>query len=286
VDLAVTAGPMETAGNAGLRRYALATAAATLLLILAGGFVTTTKTGDTIPHWPKSWGRMEAGFQVELAHRILGAVVGLLAIGLVAWTFRVERRPWARKLAVTALAMVVAQGLLGGLRIYVTVPAVAIVHACFAQAVFCVVAALALAVSPAWEAVRSAEARGAFGVGAAAAAAAYLQLVAGAVTRHTGAGLTVHLVGAGVVLVLVSVFASRLMLTPLSGGAWALLALLGLQIALGIGAWAIVGSGFVRSHRSPPAQILAVTSHVAVGALLLATTLVTALRCRRAVADA
>ena len=66
----------------------------TLALILAGSFVTTTKTGDTIPTWPATWGRTEApGWFVEASHRYVAAAVGLLVLSLVLWLQRAESRP-------------------------------------------------------------------------------------------------------------------------------------------------------------------------------------------------
>lgn len=250
-----------------MRQFAVLTAAATLLLILAGGFVTTTGTGDTIPDWPKSWGRMEAGWPVEWTHRAMAAIVGILVAGL-ALTCR-------RPLAWVALGAVVVQALIGGFRIYVPQAAVAVVHAIFAQVVFCALALLAFGAEPV------PDAPAARGAGMAATGLVFLQLVAGAFTRHTGAGLAVHLLGAFAVVIALSLFASRLMLTPLRGGAKLLLGLLGAQMLLGFFAWSITAGGFVRSHESPLVQIVTVTSHVAVGALILATTLVLTLRCRR-----
>ena len=264
---------MQDARDAGTRRLAVAAAAMTLLLILAGGFVTTTRTGDTIPAWPKSWGRMEAGWPVEWTHRALAAIVALLVAALA---FR-ARRP----LAWTALAAVLVQAHLGGLRIYLPKAAVAIVHAVFGQIVFCAMVAVAFALSRRGAAPRDGVPDAA-GWGAAATAICFLQLVAGAVTRHTGAGLHVHLAGAVLVLAAVSIFASRLMLSPLGRGARLLLALLGIQIALGVATWILTARGFVRSHQAPLFEILTISAHVALGALLLAVTLVLTLAARPA----
>jgi cytochrome c oxidase assembly protein subunit 15 len=111
------------------------------------------------------------------------------------------------------------------------------------------------------------------------------QLVAGAITRHTGAGTVVHLVGAGVVLLSVGLFASRLVGTSLKRGGHLLMALLAGQLVLGLAAWFLRSSGFVRSHESPLGQIAIVTSHVALGALILGLTLVLTVRCFRAAAE-
>lgn len=275
----------EMKGSKGVRSYAALTAAMTLALILAGGFVTTTRTGDTIPTWPKSWGQFEGGWWVEWSHRAVAGMVALLVTGLAVWLHLREPRAFVRRIGWVALGAVLVQALIGGLRIYVPRAAVAIVHACFGQLVFCCMVAVALFVSDAWSLTPVEEsAGGARRLGLMATFAAFLQLVAGAVTRHTGAGLPVHLIGAGGVLLFVTLFASRLMLSPLRRGAKVLVAILGVQIVLGIATWMITAGGFVRSHESPLVSILTVSSHVAVGASLLAACLGLTLMCNRGTA--
>jgi cytochrome c oxidase assembly protein subunit 15 len=272
----------ETQGNNGIRRFAVLTAAMTLVLILAGGFVTTTRTGDTIPTWPKSWGQFQGGWWVEWSHRAVAGTVGFLVAGLAIWLHQRESRPWVRRIGWTALAAVIVQALIGGLRIYVPKAAVAIVHACFGQLVFCCMVAIALIVSRSWvETPTNESSFAARKLGVVTTAFAFLQLVAGAVTRHTGAGLIVHLVGAGLVLLHVTLLSTRLLMTPLRGWAKTLVALLFVQLGLGIGTWAITAGGFVRSHESPLFQILTISAHVAVGASLLAASLAVTLMCRR-----
>jgi cytochrome c oxidase assembly protein subunit 15 len=270
----------------GIRRLAAGTAALTLVLILAGGFVTTTRTGDTIPTWPKSWGRFEGGWWVEWTHRAVAGAVALLVTALAVQIQLRERRGWVRVLGWVAFGAVVAQALLGGLRIYTASrAAVAIVHASFGQLVFCVMVALALVMSQAWVRIPAeGSAHRARWLGALTTLFAFLQLVAGAVTRHTGGGFPVHLLGAGIVLVVATVFASRLVLSPLRKGAWGLLALLGLQIGLGLATWAITARGFVRSHESPLLEIVTISAHVGVGAALLGTSAGLTLMCRRGAA--
>jgi len=264
---------MSDRPNVLIRGLAVLTAAMVVVLILVGGLVTTTKTGDTIPTWPLWRGQLAGGAWVEWSHRAVAGVVGLLVLGLAVALHWFEPRPGVRKLAWLALAGVVVQALLGAVRIYLPVAAVAIVHAVFAQAVFC------LLVMVAWRpAAGVADARG---LGLAATAAAFLQLVAGAVTRHTGSGLEVHVVGAVGVFLLVSLFASRLMLTPLRRGGLVLLGLLGAQIALGVATWVITRNSFDRSVDAPVASLVTISAHVAMGAGLLATCLVLTLGCRR-----
>ncbi|MBI2931720.1 MAG: COX15/CtaA family protein [Planctomycetes bacterium] len=269
--------------NPWLRRFALLTAASTLVLILAGGFVTTTATGDSISEWPFLWGRLQPGFPVEWTHRVVAMIVGLLVAGLALWTHLAEPRKWVRAWAWVALAGVCVQALIGGLRIYVPQAAVAIVHACFAQAVFCAVAAVAAFAStfrpdPALASTRH--------LGVAAVAAAFLQLVAGAVTRHTGWGIVVHLIGAAVVLFVVWRFASQVAATSSQKGAFLLMGLLGLQLVFGLVAWGIRSSGFVRSHEAPLAPMTVITVHVAIGAFVLASSFVLTLKSFRAAREA
>lgn len=274
---------MIESSNNGVRRFAALTAAMTLVLILAGGFVTTTRTGDTIPTWPKSWGHFEGGWWVEWTHRAVAGTLALMVAGLAVWLQFREPRPWVHRIGWIAFAAVVLQALIGGLRIYTVAPVpVAIVHACFGQLVFCAMVAVALFVSRTWTATPLDESAVSAGrIGTVATFFAFLQLVAGAVTRHTGAGLVVHLAGAGGVLLFVALFASRLMLSPLKRGAQLLVAILGLQLLLGLATWAITSGGFQRSHESPLVSIVTISAHVAVGAALLATSLGATLMCHR-----
>ena len=271
-------------GRLELRVLAALTAGMTLVLILAGGLVTTTGTGDTIPDWPKSWGsKMSVGWPVEWTHRAAAGLVAILVTVLAVRLQLREPRPWIRRIGWIALGAVLLQALIGGLRIHTVAPVpVAIVHACFGQLVFCAMVAVALFVSRTWtETPLDETASSARRLGSVTTIFAFLQLVAGAVTRHTHAVLVFHLVGAGLVLLFVSLFASRLMMTPLRKGANVLLAILGFQMVLGVATWAIKAGGFMRSHESSLASIVTISAHVAVGAALLATSLGLTLMCRR-----
>ncbi len=285
---------MSEARNKGLAAFAVATAAAVVLLIIVGGFVTTTKTGDTIPSWPLSWGRLippsfAGGIVVEWSHRAVAGIILLMTFALALWVQKADARSGVRKLAWAAFGGVVAQALLGGLRIFApematwTSAAVAIIHACFAQAVFSTIVAVAVLLSQGWtEAKADGPAYEAHRIGRMTVIFAFLQLVAGAVTRHTGAGIAVHLIGALMVLLHASIFASKLMLTSLHKAALGLMGLLCFQVALGIGSWAIVGGGFVRSHESSWVHIATISAHVAGGALVLAVSVALTMRCLRA----
>lgn len=182
-------------------RFAVLVACATLLLLAAGGLVTSTGSGLAVPDWPLSFGRvfprMTGGVLYEHGHRLVAAAVGALTLILAAWFFLKERRGSVRFTAVLAAGAVVAQGLLGGLTVLLRLPpSVSVAHACLAQGFFCLTVALALLTSRGFI-ERDAGPLGDDGspplwaLGSASALLVYGQLVLGAIMRHTGAGLAI-----------------------------------------------------------------------------------------------
>ncbi|MDO8665570.1 MAG: COX15/CtaA family protein, partial [Gemmatimonadales bacterium] len=123
--------------NRSLHRYALAVAGATFVLVVAGGLVTSTGSGLSVPDWPLSFGtlfpRMEGGVRFEHTHRLIAAGVGLLTIALAVWIARREPRRWVRGLAFVAVGAVVIQGVLGGLTVLFKLPTpISVAHASLA----------------------------------------------------------------------------------------------------------------------------------------------------------
>src|SRR5207245_1967286 len=109
-------------------RIACLTAAATLALILAGGLVTDTGSALAVPDWPTTfgynlflypWSKMVGGVLYEHSHRLLGAVVGALTVGLALVLWRGERRWWVRALGLAAVLR-----LAGAAAVFVFVPIV------------------------------------------------------------------------------------------------------------------------------------------------------------------
>ena len=95
-----------------LHRYARLLVAATLLLVAAGGMVTSTSSGLSVPDWPTTYGysmfsfplsNMVGGIFYEHGHRLIASTVGFLTIGLVVFLWRVEPRRWMRRLGLVAL---------------------------------------------------------------------------------------------------------------------------------------------------------------------------------------
>jgi cytochrome c oxidase assembly protein subunit 15 len=185
-----------------LHRYATLVAASTVLLIAAGGMVTSTGSGLAVPDWPNTYGSFMFSFPMdkwvggifyEHGHRLIASTVGFLTVILALWTWRVERRAWVRWLGFAALGAVILQGLLGGLTVLLLLPApVSIGHAGLAQLFFCLTLGLALFTSPGWlamaEPVDDPTLRR---IAGATTALIYLQILLGATMRHTGAGMAI-----------------------------------------------------------------------------------------------
>ena len=186
---------------AGLHRFAVATAAATFVLIFVGALVTSTGSALAVPDWPLSFGkffpRMEGGVLYEHGHRMVAGTVTILTLILMLWTWRSESRRWVRYAAAAAFGLIVVQAVLGGLTVLLLLPLpIAVAHAATAQAFFCLMVALAIFTSSRWE--REPEQIGGDrrrpslpALAAVTTLAIYVQILIGAVMRHMGAGLVI-----------------------------------------------------------------------------------------------
>lgn len=227
-------------------RLALATLAATCVLILLGGLVTNTGAALAVPDWPSTfgynmilfpWSRMVGGIFYEHSHRLAGALVGLLTLALAAALWREGGR--LRRLGLLAVVAVVAQGLLGGLRVVLLQDTLAIYHGLLAQAFFALLATIALLTAPRARAAFPAVEPALKALAVAAAALVYVQIVFGALLTHRGR-IDLHLAGALLVFALVPIVTARLrrsgdtVAAPL---ARLLLVLLGVQLLLGVGSF-------------------------------------------------
>lgn len=250
---------------------------------------------------------------IEHGHRLLGTVVGMLTIGFLVTAFCCQSRKSVRWLSIVALFFVLFQGALGGLRVIEDEVQLAKIHGCVGPAFFAFAVALAAITSKRWQtppaADRVAAGRVAAGIVERLAAIttflAYAQLVLGAQLRHLPSGtqpgefrltLMFHL---GIAIALVVHIASlgvraarpatdRWLSRPIFG----LCVLITLQVVLGCGTWitkygwpAWMGgygfaAGYVTTAESTH-QAAIVTSHVAIGSLILATSLLVALRAAR-----
>ena len=278
-------------------RFALLTALATLFLLLVGGLVTSNDAGLSVPDWPLSFGQvmpeMVGGVFYEHGHRLVATTVGFLTIILALILGRRDSRSGVRRLGWMALLAVVLQGVLGGLTVlYRLPPFVSVIHACLAQAFFCIVVTLAVVTSLWWrqrvEAARLPWSNSHFRLAAMTTLGVFLQLIFGATVRHVGTvdgakaaefvtwALILHLAGAALVSMMILLTAMNLLKDKagpqLSRTAYTLVGGLVLQLALGVAAYAVrmsIASG--QPHH--PVMALLPTAHLALGALILASCL-------------
>jgi len=179
------------------------------VLVILGAFTTTIGAGMVFADWPLSNGSLNpAGWMDDLAmfaehsHRLSAIVMGSLTILLAVWLWRTEARAWLRRLALYAVALVIAQGVVGGLRVLLDrlhVDVVdtsvgrlfAMLHACLAQLFVCTLIAIAVALSRGWIKGGSTVAEGVRRAGTWCCALLFLQLAIAAVMRHSFAGLAI-----------------------------------------------------------------------------------------------
>ncbi|HLI82060.1 MAG TPA: COX15/CtaA family protein [Candidatus Binataceae bacterium] len=287
-----------------LHRFALLLASATFILIFVGGLVKSTGSELSVPDWPLAFGKLipslKGGVLFEYSHRVVAGVVSILTFGLMLWAILREPRRWVRVLAIAAFALVIAQAILGGITVLFLIPLpIAMAHTATANAFFCVVVALAIFTSP-W--FIDTEPRKESPVllplaqlSAITTGIIYLQILIGALMRHLGAGLAIpdfptsfgqavpplwneyiainfiHRCGAVVVTCFVTWTVVRVLRNhrdepSLRRPALGLIVLLTAQICLGaITVW---------SRRA----VLPTTSHVAIGAAVLVTSLTITIR--------
>ena len=281
-----------------LHRFALLTTLATFPLLFVGGLVTSTGSALAVPDWPTTFGYnmflypfsgMVGGILYEHSHRLLGAWVGFLTVLLTLWLWLREPRLWLRWLGSLALATVMLQGVLGGLRVVLLAQTLAIVHACLAQAFFALLVSITCFTSP----VRPdqlveppiAPPSRLRRLSVVTTAAIYLQVMFGAILRHTGARLDAHLVLAALVAFLVIVLnlyvwrnhgEEDMVVHPIMLLSGLLLA----QLSLGLGAYFVEYTPMAAMATSW-FRVSLTTTHLAVGSLLLATSLVLTLRTYR-----
>lgn len=288
-------------GPVWLHRLALLTAGATFLLIVVGGIVTSTGAGLAVPDWPTTfgynmflypWSKMVGGILYEHSHRLIGAAVGLLTLVLALWLWITEPRGWLRWLGVVAVAAVIVQGVLGGLRVVFLDRTLAIVHAGLAQAFFALTVVLAFFMSPEGreepQKTLTTNASRLHSLALLTLGCIYVQLIFGVMVRHTGIGIGAHLFFAVVLTILISALAGSILGShahwpKLVRPVILLTGLLILQLLLGLASYLGKFTTLIVAL-SPFTLVALTTAHVATGALMLATCLVLALRIYRLVA--
>ena len=299
-------------------RLAIALSCATFPLISVGGLVTSYDAGMAVPDWPNTYGYNLLLYPwqtwlfgpwdlfLEHGHRLLGILTGMLAIGLVGAVYYYDQRRSARWLAAVALALVIAQGCLGGARVLLDDRQLAMLHGCFGPAFFAYCAAVAAYLSPrASDAARvrtSARARPLRRFTCLITALAYVQLVLGAQMRHIpvtagpwlfNISLLLHLANAlllstAVVVSVISLGRDRGEVALRRPAQW-LAGLLGVQLCLGAWTWIVkygwphwIASYSFNADFTIQAKSMLQTGistlHMAMGSLILAAALLSHLR--------
>jgi len=180
-------------------------AVSVFLLLVAGALVTSTGSGLAVPDWPLSYGKlmppMVGGILYEHGHRLIAATVAtMVGFQILLLGFgRTDRTTF--RLGLAAFGAILAQAVLGGMTVlFLLPPAVSSSHAGLAQIVFALTAAIALRTSLYWERFTREAPRAPIDPAAVAralrlaywaAGATYVQILLGAIVRHTGAGLAI-----------------------------------------------------------------------------------------------
>jgi heme A synthase len=171
-------------------RFAVATAIATFALLVIGGLVHPTGSSLACPDWPLCNGQvfptMRGGILYEHGHRLAALTVSLLTVSLAVLIHRQRKERSLRLLSLGAVLLVGVQAALGALTVVYRLPLlVSASHLATSMAFFSLVITLAHRLRPEGP---PAPARPRALVGL-AAAAVYLQIVLGALVRHTGSAL-------------------------------------------------------------------------------------------------
>ena len=286
------------------------TACATFVVIAAGALVTSNDAGLSVPDWPTSFGYLVkaphfvGGVRYEWSHRMVAGTLVSLTLAIAIWTLLVERRRWLRWLAVGAFCTVIAQAILGGLTVlFFQPPWISTAHAAVAQTFFCIAVAIALFTGRRWVTDRPQEDRpqgdrpekeqprvevdsrrpSLFALTLLSTFVLYVQLILGGMFRHHGMSWWPHVLNAVTVAFVLAWTAVRALsvyshIEAVRRPAIVMLSLLIAQLCLGFTAF-LTRVAWGRDAAQPELlMVVSTVAHVAVGALLLATTVVLAIQ--------
>lgn len=299
-------GPKNAADNSDwLSRFAWVTVAALAPLLFIGGLVTSTNSGMAVPDWPNSFGSNMFLYPLgpwiapdvffEHSHRLFGTLVGASVLVLMLLTLFWGPSGFARKLAIVCSVLVCTQGLFGGVRVMMGSAVdsedaksgrwIAFAHGVLAQLTMLAVVMLAVRLTAAFrtfdlksftlDAAMSKRVR-IFATGL--MHATILQLIFGAMFRHTRSSHPLWAHVAFSIVVVVFAVAAGFILTSAQAKATSVGRVLGriglgllvvvvVQFTLG---WVTFGLGGLEARAGNIPQALLRTTHQANGALLLA----------------
>jgi heme A synthase len=248
-----------------LHPFAVMVAAATLLTVMLGAWVTSARTAPSIFIF------------IDQIHSGTGRAAAVLLVVLAVWLMAAHRRG----LGLTLLAAALAETAFGEFLAPIT-------HSVLAQVLFALTVTAAVCTSNGWElgpeivtdqgwpSLRS--------MAAVTPAFVLAQVTLGVAFRHKAIGFTWHIVGAMVVALLVLILGMCTMQPypkhrALRPAAIVLLSVALAQVLLGIAA--ITAEMLAPDNTAPPSVIISTIGHVAVGAATLAASLILAVQIRR-----
>lgn len=288
-----------------LHRLAVATMILALLPIIVGALVTTMDAGMAFRDWPSSdghnlffypWLKSAGDKFIEHGHRLAGALIGFVSIGLAWAAWKWEPRYRVRLAAYCILTAVCIQGILGGARVRMDARIMAMIHGSFAAVVFALMASVAVMTSRSWierytlrdlqQNPENVSPTLSLLTGV-ACVAIFLQYLMGGLVRHLGMALHEHLAGAVLVFVMVvatTVAAHLSKISAIRRAGWLMFGFLVFQVLLGMGAWVMkfgfAPTGYVAVVNSTPHIVLR-TAHTVSGMMLLASAVVLKLKTAR-----
>ena len=163
--------------------------------------MTSKGVGLAVPDWPTTFGynmflfpvsKWIGGVLFEHTHRLIASTVGFLTIILAIWLWRTEDRQTVKTLGLIAVAGVILQGILGGLRVTMLKDQIGIFHACLAQAFLGLIVLIAIVTTNFWRtsAVSNIDRR-IKTIAIITTIAIYVQLALGATMRHQHKDLSI-----------------------------------------------------------------------------------------------
>lgn len=273
-----------------VHRFAVLTCLVALLPIGVGALVTTLKAGMAFADWPTSDGQNMLMYPwlsdlrhtdkfVEHGHRLAGVLIGIVSIALVWVCFLYEQKTWVRRYSIAILIAVIAQGLLGGMRVRMNEQVLAMTHS-ITGALFFTMCFLFASLTRARACAKTVDRKlspVAVALSALFPIAVLGQYVLGGLFRHLHSYLYEHVAGAVCISLLAMVLLTLVLRSDLAqmrqAGRWVLAAFL-LQVSLGLGAW-VTKLGFAQlgwvATVNSVSQNVVCSLHTVGGMFLLAT---------------
>lgn len=299
-----------TPHHRGIHRLAVFLSVWTVFVVWLGALTKSIWASLAIPEpvtfaWMPQW-FFEAKLREEYGHRIFAGLLLLSTWALLAWVIYHyhESRLRLVVLALAAALLVTLQAVVGALTVHFGAAAFAsIPHAVIGQSYFCLIVSLAVVTAPAWmsDAPAAADSNrpSVRRLAVICAILLFVQLLLGSALRHDNQDaplksgnqstfilhLMAHIFGAVAVVaatafLIARVFRKHREQPGIFRPVRVLMMLLGVQFALGMGAAAL--KMLTYQQASPPlSRAIVATSHVVIGAIMLALSVTVALRAYR-----